>query len=352
VNAVELVSAYASALQRFLADEGDEGLTRARELGYGAMDGGLDASAVVLAHFESIQVSESQPEQAKDCEVSERRRRFLVEALQPFSVMRHRFEQASTELALLNDALLERTKELEIANTELEAFNFSVSHDLRTSLQAISGFAQTLATRYGDALEPEARRYLDLILKSTRGMGELINDLLDLSQANRAALDHKPVDIAALSRDAIGELGPQLADSEIELVVGNLPIVQGDPVLLKRVLVNLLSNAIKFTRGRPQAQVEIDSFERDDEPVIFVRDNGVGFDMKQSDKLFRAFERLHHSEEFEGTGVGLALVERIVDRHGGRVWAESVPGEGATFYFTLGDGETDSAPRSVADSTR
>jgi light-regulated signal transduction histidine kinase (bacteriophytochrome) len=351
VNAVELGAAYASALQRFLAEEDDEGLARAREIGYVALDGSLDATAVVLAHFEATEGSGRQSKQTKDAETSERRRRFLVEALRPFSVTRRHFEQANAELALLNETLLERAKELEVANTELETFNFSVSHDLRTSLQAISGFAQTLATRFGDELAPEARRCLDLILKSTRGMGELINDLLDLSQANRAALDREPVDIGALSRDAIVELESQIADSEVELVVGGLPTVQGDPVLLKRVLVNLLANAIKFTRGKAPARVELDSFERDGEPVIFVRDNGVGFDMKQSDKLFRAFERLHHSEEFEGTGIGLALVERIVDRHGGRVWAESAPGAGATFYFTLGECETVSAPRSAAEAT-
>ena len=310
----------------------------------------MDSSAVVVAHLESLRASGLLEQSETGNEDNERRQRFLFAALGPFSVARHRHEHANEELAVLNETLLERTHELEEVNTELEAFNFSVSHDLRTSLQAILGFSQTLVARHREKLEPEAAHFLDLILESTRGMGELIDDLLGFSQANRAPLDLEPVDLAALARSAIIELEPQLKDRELEVVCGCLPVVRGDRVLLKRVLVNLLANAIKFTRGRQEARVEIDSFRQDGEQVIFVRDNGVGFDAELSHRLFRVFERLHRGDEFEGTGIGLALVERIVVRHGGRIWAESVHGEGATFYFTLEPVEVAPAAASAAAS--
>ena len=331
----ELPPAYASALADHVVEGSEQTLARAQELGYGALEAGLDASAVVVAHLESLRASGLLEQGEAANEASGRRQRFLLASLVPFSIVRHRYEHANEELACVNETLLERTRELEAVNTELEAFNFSVSHDLRTSLQAILGFSQTLVARHRDELEPEAARFLDLILESTRGMGELIEDLLGFSQANRAPLEYEPVDIAALARSAISELEPQLKDRKLEVIYGRLPIVRGDRILLKRVLVNLLSNAIKFTRGRQEARVEIDSFRLNGEQVMFVRDNGAGFDMELSDRLYRVFERLHRGDEFEGTGIGLALVDRIVDRHGGRIWAESVPGEGATFYFTL-----------------
>jgi len=340
----ELSSAYASALEDHVVEGSERTLARAEELGYESLEAGLDASAVVVAHLECLRASGLLEQGEAGNEASDRRQRFLLASLGPFSIIRHRHEQATKELECVNETLLERTHELEAVNTELEAFNFSVSHDLRTSLQAILGFSQTLIARHHDELAPEAARFLDLILESTRAMGELIEDLLGFSQANRAPLEFEPVDIAALARSAISELEPQLKDRKLEVIYGRLPVVRGDRILLKRVLVNLLSNAIKFTRGRQEARVEIDSFQRDGERVIFVRDNGAGFDMELSARLFRVFERLHRGDEFEGTGIGLALVDRIVDRHGGRIWAESVPGEGATFFFTL-------EPAGVASAT-
>ncbi|MGD0272609.1 MAG: ATP-binding protein [Gaiellaceae bacterium] len=347
----ELSPAYASALTDHVAEGSEQTLARAQELGYEALQAGLDSSAVIVAHLESLRAAGLLEQGEAGNEADERRQQFLLSSLGPFSVVRHRYEHANEELACVNETLLERTRELEAVNTELEAFNFSVSHDLRTSLQAILGFSQTLIARHRHELKPEAARFLDLILESTRGMGELIDDLLGFSQANRAPLEYEPVDIAALARSAISELEPQLKDRKLEVVYGSLPVVRGDRILLKRVLVNLLSNAIKFTNGRQEARVEVDSFQQDGERVIFVRDNGVGFDMELSHRLYRVFERLHRGDEFEGTGIGLALVERIVVRHGGRIWAESVPGEGATFYFTLEPAEVASAtPERAADA--
>lgn len=255
---------------------------------------------------------------------------------QPKEIALEDLSRANSELAALNEALLARREELETANAELEAFNFSVSHDLRNSLQAVMGFAQTLSARHGDDLPPEARRYVELIVQSAYGMGELIDDLFSFSQVNRVPLECKLVDVEILARQALTELEPQTEGRDLEIVLGHLPIVAADEILLKRVLVNLLSNAIKFTRENDRARVEIDSYQENGVPVILVRDDGIGFDMKHADRLYRAFERLHRRDEFEGTGVGLALVARIVERHGGRIWAESSPGRGASFYFTLG----------------
>jgi light-regulated signal transduction histidine kinase (bacteriophytochrome) len=347
----EFSPAYARALTDHVVEGSERTLAHAQELGEEALETGLDSSAVVVAHLESLRASGLLEQGEAGTKASARRQQFLLAALQPFSIVRHRYEHANEELACANETLLERTRELEAVNTELEAFNFSVSHDLRTSLQAILGFSQTLLARHRHELGPEAARFLDLIVESTRGMGELIEDLLGFSQANRAPLEYEPVDIAALARSAISELEPQLEERKLEVVYGSLPVVRGDRILLKRVLVNLLSNAIKFTRGGQEARVEIGSFQQDGERVIFVRDNGVGFDMELSDRLYRVFERLHRGDEFEGTGIGLALVERIVVRHGGRIWAESVRGEGASFYFTLEPAEVVSAtPERAADS--
>jgi light-regulated signal transduction histidine kinase (bacteriophytochrome) len=334
MDETELRPAYASALASFIDSGSDSDLARAQELGYEALEGGLDSAAVVLIHFDSLSPIESKDEPLD--ESIERSRRFLLEAIHPFAVTRHRYREMVEELALLNDNLIARGKELEIANDELEAFSFSMSHDLRTSLQAVIGFAQTLASRHWDELTPEARRYLDLILKSANGMNELISDLLELARASRLPITYGTVDLGDVAREAISELKPQIEAADAELVVGRLPVVDGDRVLLKRVLVNLVSNAVKFSRsGESRARVEIESFKQNGDDVVLVRDNGVGFDMKNSARLFRAFERLHRRDEYEGTGIGLALVARIIDRHGGRVWAESEPGKGATFYFAL-----------------
>jgi signal transduction histidine kinase len=337
MSELDLQSAYTAAVWTYVAEGNEETLTRGQELGNAGLEGGLDSSAVALAHFEAMRAGEP-PEDVASEDVNERSFRFLIETLRPFSNARRRLEQVSEELALMNDTLIERTRELEIANTELETFSFSISHDLRTSLQAVLGFSQTLTARYSEGLEPEACRCVDLITKSAQGMSELVNDLLELAQANRLPLELEPVDIGVLAREAISELESQLAASNVELAIGELPVVDADRVLLKRVFVNLISNAIKFSRrAKPRARVEIGFSRQSKAQVLFVRDNGVGFDMGESGRLFQAFERLHRGGDYEGTGVGLALVARIVDRHGGRVWAESEPGKGATFYFTLSD---------------
>jgi signal transduction histidine kinase len=335
----DLRSAYADALRAYVAEASEKALSRGREIGTLSVQAGLDSSDVATAHLGALQ-ADAWPDEITGELVIERSSRFLLETLQPFSNARHGLEQMSRELAEMNDTLIERSKELEIANSELETFSYSISHDLRTSLQAVLGFAQTLTARHSQDLQPEARRCVEMIIKGARGMNELVNDLLELAQANRLPLDCEPVDLGLLVREAVSELEPQLAVSNVDLVIGELPVVDADRVLLKRVFVNLISNGLKFSReAKPRARVEIGSSNWNQAQILFVRDNGVGFDMVESGRLFQAFERLHGGGDYEGTGVGLALVARIVNRHGGRVWAESEPGKGATFYFTLSDGE-------------
>jgi PAS domain S-box-containing protein len=246
---------------------------------------------------------------------------------------------AESEILHLNAALEERvarrTTELEIANRELEAFSYSISHDLRAPLRAVNGFAEIVLEDFGSQVPEECRSLLERVRDRGRLMGHLIDDLLAFSRLSQQSLSRQPVNVTALVHAVLDELAPQADGRQMDVRVGELPLCLADPALAKQIWVNLLSNAIKYTRGREPALVEIGFIRAEDENVYFVRDNGVGFDMQYANKLFGVFRRLHREDEFEGTGVGLAIVQRIVHRHGGRVWAEAEVDRGATFYFTL-----------------
>jgi PAS domain S-box-containing protein len=252
-------------------------------------------------------------------------------------------KRAESEVRQLNVELEERvqrrTAELEAANKELEAFSYSVSHDLRAPLRAVDGFSHAVIEDYGTQLPAEGRHYLETIREGAQRMGVLIDDLLTFSRLSRLPLNKQPVSPKRLVREALEELDPQRNERQIDVRIGDLPACHGDPALLKQVWVNLLSNALKYTRKRKQAVVEIGSSRDNGENVYFVSDNGTGFDMRYANKLFGVFQRLHRADEFEGTGVGLAIVQRVVHRHGGRVWANATPDQGASFYFTLENGE-------------
>ncbi len=235
----------------------------------------------------------------------------------------------------LNDSLERRAERLEAANKELEAFAYSVSHDLRSPLRAIDGFSRILVEDYSDQLDEEAHHYLGLVRDNAQQMGELIDDLLALSRLGRQALTKQSIEPRTLVDQALDDLAHEHEGREVEIVVADLPACQCDPVLVRQVYVNLLSNALKFTRHCEHARIEIGSLEKDGYTAYYVKDNGVGFDMQYSAKLFGVFQRLHRAEDYEGTGAGLAIVQRIIHRHGGRVWAEARPNEGASFYFTL-----------------
>jgi|GEM_PF-804326 len=238
--------------------------------------------------------------------------------------------------AHLEDRVRERTAQLEAANQELEAFSYSVSHDLRAPLRHVAGFVELLLKRNSDGLDEKSRHYLDVIGDATRRMGSLIDDLLAFSRMGRVDMITAPLDLNRVVREVIATRETGNGQREIEWVVGTLPPARGDETMIRLVFENLIDNAVKFSAVRDRARIEIGGYlDSEGTPVAFVRDNGAGFDMRYEDKLFGLFQRLHRQEEFEGTGVGLANVRRIVHRHGGRVWAEGALDKGATFYLTL-----------------
>jgi two-component system sensor histidine kinase/response regulator len=241
------------------------------------------------------------------------------------------------EKTRLEQSVRERTEELKIANRELEAFSFSVSHDLRAPLRAVSTFTQALLSEHVNNLSDEGKRLLTNVSAGALHMDRLITDLLRLSQLNRQPLNKQPVSLSDLARKVIDGMAQEREGRDIEFAISDLPTWQVDAGLIQQVFVNLISNAIKFTRERAKARIEIGYRMDGTTLVVFVKDNGVGFNMKYMNKLFGVFQRLHSADQFEGTGVGLSIVRRIIERHGGKVWVDGEQDQGATFYFSLPD---------------
>jgi signal transduction histidine kinase len=250
-----------------------------------------------------------------------------------FSAVRRRVER---QLRHARDDLEKRSAELAASNKELEAFAYSVSHDLRAPLRHMAGFSELLQKNSAQVLDDKSKRYVAVILESARKMGALIDDLLAFSRIGRAETIKTAVNLGQLVEEALAEVRRDIGDRKIVWKVDKLPAAYGDRAMLRLALINLISNAVKFTRTRTPAEIQIGQAPAtDDQIVIFVRDNGVGFDMKYVGKLFGVFQRLHSTEVFEGTGIGLATVQRIAHRHGGRAWGEGAINQGATFYLSL-----------------
>ncbi len=316
--------------------------------------GGIAALVVVIASLVAYVLSRALQRQishpilalAETAEAVSKRRDYSVRASKygddELGVLTMAFNHMLAQIEEQNEQLekrvRERTKELEAANDELEAFCSSAAHDLRTPLRTITGFADVLLDPRGNIPPASAERYIRMIRDGSGQMNELITALLTFSRLGRQELTREKVDLNALCRAAYADLASEQTGRPIEFTLHDLPATEGDAALLRVVFTNLISNALKYTRPRTLAVIEIGVTEARAEgpPTYFVRDNGVGFDMEDAEKLFGVFQRLHHAHEFEGTGVGLATVRRIVDRHGGRIWSEAAPDSGATFFFTLG----------------
>jgi PAS domain S-box-containing protein len=250
------------------------------------------------------------------------------------SEQKHAEDRVRQLNAELEQRVEQRTAALARANKELEAFSYSISHDLRSPLRAIDGFAQIIREDFGATLDPEALRLFSMIGANAQKMALLIEDLLHFSRLSRAELQNSRIDMKALAASVVDDLKLLHPERGIHVLIQELPPAQGDPAMLRQVFVNLISNALKFTR-HPLPEIEVAGHSNQGENIYFIRDNGIGFDIKYAHKLFQVFQRLHRAGEFEGTGVGLAIVDRIVQRHGGRVWADGKVNQGATFFFAL-----------------
>jgi len=329
---------YITALRAYVHHRGELALSSAYELGRRALIDGmgvLDMAALHRAAIDDVVLTAPAHERGR---WSERAATFFNELLSPFEMSFRGYRAANEDLQRLNETLQKQKRSLEAVNSELESFSYSVSHDLRGPLRAIDGFSYAVLEKFRDRLDPDAKRHLARIRDATRRMAQLIDDMLGLAQVTRREMRQEDVDLSAIARSICERLQAASPEREVELAIDSNIHAKGDARLLTVLLENLLGNAWKFTAKQPRARIDFVAETTSGRTVYQVRDNGAGFDMAYAAKLFLPFSRLHSSQDFEGTGVGLATVQRVVRRHGGAVWAEGKIGGGATFSFTLDGG--------------
>jgi light-regulated signal transduction histidine kinase (bacteriophytochrome) len=352
---------YAANLRAYLEEPNESALAAAYELGRAAMDNGAGVIDIVGAHAEAVEsILDGSPAEA----ISARSIPFLVECLAPLEMAHRGFMEANRALQTLNADLelrirertrqldeanralqtlnadlelriRERTRQLEEANKDLESFAYSVSHDLRAPLRAIDGFSQTVLEDCAPLLDDTGRFAIERMRANAIRMGRLIDDMLHLARISHGELSSDRTDLGALARQIAAELREQQPGRNLYVDIAEGLVADVDPDFMRIALANLLSNASKFTGNQTAPRIDFASEKQGDEVVYYVRDNGVGFDMAYADRVFRPFERLHSQDEFPGTGIGLATVQRVIRRHGGRIWADAAIGRGATFFFTL-----------------
>jgi signal transduction histidine kinase len=325
---------YTSLLANHLEGTHEAVLLNAHELGRKALTAGFGVLDLVNVHHVALRTLSTGRDVVKAEKAFDLAADFFAEILSPFEMMLRGYRETNTDLLRTNKALREATEATEFANRELEAFSYSVAHDLRAPLRSIDGFSLALLEDCGEKLDDGARQHLQYVRESAQHMARLIDDLLALSRITRDELDRTQIDLGCVARDVVGRLMKAPPDRQIDVAIGDDLIATCDARLMTVVFDNLIGNAWKFTGKCTNPHIEVGA--ADTRPrTYFVRDNGAGFDMNYASKLFGVFQRLHSVVEFEGTGIGLATVQRIIRKHGGRVWADGAVGRGATFYFTL-----------------
>lgn len=339
-SAYALEQNYASALREYLTSTQEAALMCAYELGRRATEVGLGVLDMAAAHHDALtHVLEQSTTPQEILQTIKAASEFFAESLGPFEMTQRGFLEANEALRRANETLEQRAMEMESMNKEMESFSYSVSHDLRAPLRSVDGFSQALLEDYLDKLDTKGVDYLKRVRAASQFMEQLIDDLLKLSRLTRTEMRRQNVSLSALASTIVEGLRKDQPERQVKLTIGDDLVARGDPVLLQVVLENLLSNAWKFTSKHPTATIEFGAAWQEGKRVYFVRDDGAGFDMAYANKLFGPFQRLHGRKEFEGTGIGLATAQRIIHRHGGRIWAEGAVEKGATFYFTLGGKE-------------
>jgi light-regulated signal transduction histidine kinase (bacteriophytochrome) len=329
---------YSRVLGAYLKAGDESALSRAYELGRRAMVEGMGVLDMAVLHCAAVEELVSSSAPADQHRLTQAAADIFKELLSPYEMSFRGFREANEELQRLNESLRKQKEAVEVANRELESFSYSVSHDLRTPLTAIDGFSHILLEDFAQVLDDDGKRCLRNITAATQHMAQLIDDLLSLARVKFGEVHRVDVDFSALATSIGQRLRARWPQRDVHFDVQQGVRASGDAHLLAVLLENLLGNAWKFTSKREQAKISFTSEQRDGGPVYAIQDNGAGFDMTYAGKLFTPFQRLHLARDFEGTGIGLAIVRRVVDRHGGRIWAEGKVDRGATFHFTLGSG--------------